>query len=596
MREKLFGGGGVPARQLRSDVTWDRNSLKKVIGEKNGSLGERIMNQDKQLKEIISFSEYLSVLKRIKNKLIIFCVKDTAGFHFSENMGQKMSEINLMQDLCNAHWRGYIGIINNGKTVYERRSQPNEAIEYAHTINGTRIEVKSKPFKAGNQAYIGIDDIDYARNCRGMNIVVYDMERVELTDSVCFDTHSPDIRCSREKPGIYEERKIRLEYAGRLSLKEILPPKTEVRILFTGEIHLWNTIKSVAKAFHEDRRFHTVIVVMEPPNYGKKEEKKSYAEGEGYEVSYYDKRDLEESDILISAPFDHISNWMRNSKMTIVIPFVLVKKCTSIAMHIEGLAAKGEGASVDYYIFDKLIYGEIQKNNLLQKNYILIGNPKFDEIYEKMQEEAEWPQGWEKLKGKKIILWTTDHVWNSGNVTFDLYAREIFGFLEENPDMGLIFRPHPVYLAELKRNGFWSESDVSRLRQYFEKSVNMVWDEFHDYSLAYKVSDAILLDANCGIIVSALATKKPMCVLRRYDGRACEIFHPEVVDKLYLAESREQCINFLNEVANGVDSKEREREKAFEEYISYFDGKNGQRIKDFVTEKYFEKYGEERRQ
>ena len=54
-------------------------------------------------------------------------------------------------------------------------------------------------------------------------------------------------------------------------------------------------------------------------------------------------------------------------------------------------------------------------------------------------------------------------------------------------------------------------------------------------------------------------------------------------------------MDFLNEVANGTDPKEKEREEAFGEYISYFDGKNGQRIKDFITEKYFEKYGEERR-
>ncbi len=552
------------------------------------------MKQGKQLTEINSFSEYLSLLKLIQNKLIIFCVKDTAGFHFSENMVRQMSEINLVQDLCNAHWRGYIGIINNGIVIYECRSPFNEAIECTHTINGIRIEVKSKPFKAGNQAYIGINEVDYARNCRGMNIVVYDTEKAELIDSVCFDTHSPDIKCSREKSWMEEERKIRQEYATRLNLKEILPPKVEVRILFTGEIHLWNTIKSVAKAFHEDRRFHTVIVVMEPPNYGEKGEKRYLAESEGYEVSYYNKKDLEESDILISAPFDNISNWMRNAKMAVAIPFVLVKKCASIAMHVAELAAEG-GKSVDYYIFDKLIYGELQRKNLLQKNYILIGNPKFDEIYEKMQAEEEWPQGWEKLKGKKVILWTTDHMWDSGNVTFDLYAREIFGYLEEHTDMALIFRPHPVYIAELKRNGFWSESDVGRLRQYFGKSANMVWDEFPDYSLAYKVSDAILLDANCGIIVSALTTRKPMCILRRFDGRACEIYHPEVAAKLYLAESTEQCMDFLNEVANGTDSKEKEREEAFGEYISYFDGKNGQRIKDFITEKYFEKYGEERR-
>ena len=42
-------------------------------------------------------------------------------------------------------------------------------------------------------------------------------------------------------------------------------------------------------------------------------------------------------------------------------------------------------------------------------------------------------------------------------------------------------------------------------------------------------------------------------------------------------------------VEEGRDEKQAERQKLFDKYISNFDGKNGERIKEFIEEKYSER-------
>ena len=42
-------------------------------------------------------------------------------------------------------------------------------------------------------------------------------------------------------------------------------------------------------------------------------------------------------------------------------------------------------------------------------------------------------------------------------------------------------------------------------------------------------------------------------------------------------------------VADGKDDKREDRHRLFEKYISYFDGKNGERIKQFIETKYDER-------
>ncbi len=531
---------------------------------------------------ITDIHSYLKRISRLKKDyIVIAATKDTLGFALNYKLVVELKKLGIKKILKDKHWRGYLYIRNESNTVAEILASQNESAIYDGCVDEHLISVKSSPYTNENIAKIVIDGTDYAVNKRGVNIVVYNKRENKVLDSVCFDTHSPGLECLRMEDVKLKER---------LTLINLLPHKIEVRIIFGGEIHLWNVCRSLVEAFDADKRFHVCVVVLEPPNYGTEKDKIELVEREGYEVITFSDEDLQNSDILISMPFDVTPAWMRNKKMAVEIPFALVKKCADIRQHVEGLFQEQNGIEIDYYIFDRLLYEEMADNGIVNEKIVAFGNPKYDGIYSALNTPKEFPEHWGKIKNKRVYLWTTGHVYKSGNMTFDLYAKEIFSYFERHKDCALIFRPHPVYIAELLNNHIWAEEDVGRFRKYFCASDNMVWDEYPDYSLAYSLADAVLLDVNCGILVSALTIKKPMCILRRFDGKESEDYHPNLSEKLHMAHGIEECMDFMDMVRMGRDTKQEMLEEAFGKYIAPFDGKNGRRIKDFITEKYFERY------
>lgn len=534
-----------------------------------------------EIRSITDIHKYTEAVSCLKNSILILAAKDTLGYELDGKVAAELRKLGIRKDLSNRHWRGYLFIRNEMKKVAEIMGEPDRSVGYSGVIDGHAIGVKSAPWNDGNTAEIVIDGKNYAVNQRGINIVIFDKKQNTVTDAVCFDTHRKDFMCVRTED---------VNIKKRLSLKNILPDKIEVRIFFEGEVHLWNAYRSLVEAFRQDRRFRVRVVITEPPNYGKTEDKIALVKGEGCEVIPFSNDDLENADILISAPVNKMPSWMKNHKMAVVVPLSLVKTCADTRQHFEGFLRAD--VDIDYFIFDRLLYDELASSGIENEKIVRMGNPKFDGIYNALNKPRILPRHWSKLKNKRIYLWTTDHVYKSGNVTFDLYAKRIFSYFEDNQECALIFRPHPVYFPELMRYHVWTDEDVAAFREYFKASANMIWDEYPDYSLAYSLADAVLLDANCGILVSALTTRKPMCILRRFDGQACEIYHPGLAARLYMAQNTDECMDFLDMVREGKDVKKEMREEAFTKYIGDFDGRNGQRIKDFIAEKYFEQYAE----
>jgi hypothetical protein len=138
--------------------------------------------------------------------------------------------------------------------------------------------------------------------------------------------------------------------------------------------------------------------------------------------------------------------------------------------------------------------------------------------------------------------------------------------------------------------GLWTKSDYEMFKMYCDKSENIIWDETTDYGLSYKIADCVFTDINCGIIVSALTLDKPMCILRRFDGRDCLVLHPDVISHHNVVNNPEELFDFLERVNAGEDPNAELRRDALNKFVSHYDGKNGQRIKDSIESEYIEKF------
>lgn len=366
--------------------------------------------------------------------------------------------------------------------------------------------------------------------------------------------------------------------------------RIKVRILYQSK-SIWNAIKTIWSAFQEDSSCDTLIL------HGYFIDRKMQENFDSLGIKCVKIEDYcvqeDRPDVLIIAsPYDNISQIDREYCKLIVAASMQLVRYSNNMKEFWKLQKRGFGRfQPDYFLFDSLLYREIMESEYASPKIIEMGNAKFDGIYEACKNKQYKP-GWEKLKGKKVILWATDHGIGDGMVakhlTFDLYAKTIFQYAKDNQDVGIIFRPHPTFINELLNNLLWSRADLEGLRKYCEQSPNIIFDDSLTYDSAYSIADGILTDAFCGMTCSALPTLKPICLTYRNVGDMT--YHEELAKCYDSAYCQEDIISFMDKIKNDQDTTLDLRKEACEKYIKHFDGKNGWRIKEFIKQKYLEQF------
>lgn len=138
------------------------------------------------LKDETDVVNYLGKIKD-KNYTVIISVKDEASKGMTEEICNAMAKLGLQENLKGQLRASYLAIIDEEQIVYETLS--NTSVKENLYIDDMSIQAISSGFEVGNTASIIINDIEYAVNSRGLNIVVYDKNAKKVIDSVCFDTH-----------------------------------------------------------------------------------------------------------------------------------------------------------------------------------------------------------------------------------------------------------------------------------------------------------------------------------------------------------------------------------------------------------------------
>lgn len=362
--------------------------------------------------------------------------------------------------------------------------------------------------------------------------------------------------------------------------------KLKIRIVYpTGTS--WNSIGSICKELSKDPKYDLLILVENYPRYVSIVAAKdySYCIMDDYSLKN-DKPDvLIATSYCISRPeisFEGCHNYVRF--VISAFPNVVVNE-TSNDLHWQYVSRAYKYLNPDYYFFDKLLLQTA--DSYISHNHIVeMGNPQFDDLFEKVSLTNDMPTEWRKLKGKKVFLWATDHGLRDDirieSISVDLFISKMIRFFAAHNEYGLIIRFHPFLIRELSTDSaFWSPYDFARIKKYCEESDNIVWDETSDYTIAFKTSDAMFVDANCSFIISYLVTNKPICRLLRDDCPE-KLIHEELRDAYYYANNEAEMEHFINMVVSGSDCLKEKRKWAFEKSVLFFDGKNGERIKGFI--------------
>lgn len=384
------------------------------------------------------------------------------------------------------------------------------------------------------------------------------------------------------------------------SLQDILPAikvqtynfvqgKIKVRMTYSNS-NFWNAISSLTQAFCEDTSIDFALIIA-TANSSEEERIIKQLSEKGYRYYLFDEYQMEwdRPDILIlTNSFDKVATQENScreyARLIVVEDMQLIwYRAESADYFCEKQEKAYERHRPDFYLYDSLIYQEIKRSSYFSEKIVEMGNPKYDGIYARTQKK-EYFGRWEKLRGKKSVLWAISH--GVGITAFDIYAKAVFEYANSNPEMGLIFRPHSSFVDEMLEYGYWSKADLKKLKEYCDSTVNVVYDDSESYEISMAVSDGILTDVFCGIICSALPTLKPICVA--YRSKEVIPCHKKLLERYYSAHDTKDIKRFFDMILNEKDRMLHLREAACKEYVKNFDGKNSIRVKEFVREKYIE--------
>lgn len=135
-----------------------------------------------------NLKDFLSYVKKNDDYIILCAVKDEASNALNEDIINSMQSLGLEFDLSNHYRWSYLAIIDAGNVLYENMS--DSKLDYQTEIAENVIEMQSAGYEKGNLASIKINDVEYALNKRGLNIVVYNKRDNTVIDSVCIDTYN----------------------------------------------------------------------------------------------------------------------------------------------------------------------------------------------------------------------------------------------------------------------------------------------------------------------------------------------------------------------------------------------------------------------
>lgn len=172
-----------------------------------------------------------------------------------------------------------------------------------------------------------------------------------------------------------------------------------------------------------------------------------------------------------------------------------------------------------------------------------------------------------EIKDDKIrILWTprwTEDKENGGSSFVD-FKDKIFELLEENENINLIFRPHPMTFQHFIDVGKLTKEEAKEYKDIYDKSDRMIYDDSPDYAKTFWESDILLTDVST-IIVEYFLTGKP--IIYCDTGAKPNYLFAEMLNVFYVVNTWEEAKAKALEVAALNDPLKEKREKKIKELI-----------------------------
>lgn len=330
---------------------------------------------------------------------------------------------------------------------------------------------------------------------------------------------------------------------------------------FTNEYSVWPSLQSVYTTACSDPSFDVKLVYIpffhEFSSVNHAAEMMKYLTNK-YSIIASDEYDLltEEPDIVFYVnPYDSIPEKFRVQEIRkLAAKIVYIPYGMEIGMAKENLYYQCYSNMqwyADYVLaYSPLYYEKMQKYTYTKgRNYLTIGHPRID-LSQTMKDTSYKKIVMEKAQERKIVFWNTHFSIEDGDNwgTFLKYGESIIDYFKTNPDLFLLWRPHPLFYSALA--SFRNES-LTETKKWLYKITdveNICIDESDTYLTAFQISDAMISDWN-SFIPEYLCYKKPLLVTEKEGFSSALLSSAEPI--LPIARNRDDIFIFLKKVAAG---------------------------------------------
>lgn len=176
-------------------------SVKNSVHEIKIDYGKNLAQSSIEL-GTVSMDEYFEKIKSFDDCTAIITVKDIQGHFTTQAMTDELKTMGFdgTSTLLDGKYHSFIGIWSSGKVIYQKIGE-EEDIAHGQFLGNHYIYAESAIGSSG-RGDIYIDNIQYAVNNRGFNIVVIDNQADALIDSVAYDVYVSDIPVYRLFDGV----------------------------------------------------------------------------------------------------------------------------------------------------------------------------------------------------------------------------------------------------------------------------------------------------------------------------------------------------------------------------------------------------------
>ncbi|CAI3672839.1 TPR/glycosyl transferase domain-containing protein [Clostridium neonatale] len=400
-------------------------------------------------------------------------------------------------------------------------------------------------------------------------------------------------RVFNNKKEDYIDEKIKLDLDSLMNLNVINSShknnrKIKVRFFFQMSIK-WKAIESIYYAFLKDKSYDVKIISI--PRYGVNDWKILDNNGVNY-IRYDEYNIIDDSPDIVfyneaddtSRPIEFNSLYVSSMCKVVYIEGTL----HNLVLNEKWIQGQITAPIFEYawkvIISDNDYYNLVVKNSNNKLNKVNLSNPRWDNIYLNINKQKSINSEWyEKIKNKKVILWNPHfYIQNQNSSTFHIWIEYMLKTFWDNNKFSLIIRPHPNLFKSLKNIGIWTNYEINKFREFINNSDNIILDESIDYVGAFYISDALISDMST-FLLSYLPTKKPILYLEHPEH---EIINDKNSLEFYYKAVKEKDVNKFLEDSIEIDPLYKKRMDFLYKKVGKFDGKAGERIKEYIHIEY----------